>query len=232
MRLAPALVLIAACEPPLEDHPISPGGGGVGSSLRIDAAVVDPDGGTTIKSRVCLLSDPRAPIACSTTGASGLLVTLGNATATTADDGTFTLMRPTSTTGLYWSITGTGIVPSAMKFGAPALPALGTLLYEDMIISMQAADEIGQGAIIMRVTRASVGVTGAVVTAQPLPDSEIYYDGASALDWDTDATGNFGVMWIPSIITGTASLTIDEQNIVSGVSVFADTITFVFAEIP
>jgi hypothetical protein len=238
IRLAPALLLLVACKESDSMLPVNPGGGGggVGTSSEPDAATTNGDAGLVITGRVCKLSDPRTLTSCAATGAAGLTVALGSSSAVTADDGAFMLMRPASTTGLYYTVTGPGVVPSAIKYGTTTtLPALATLIYEDMLVSTQAVVVTGQGAIIGRFTRAGAAVTNAIVIAQPQSDSDVYYDGASHTEWQTAGTGSFGVAWIPSEQVGTASLTVKTgavQNTVAGVAVFGDTITYVLAEIP
>ena len=238
MKWLSLLALLAACgKPPTEGFPVEPGGGGMGSSFVPDAPAASDDGSTLISGRVCLLlAAPHSLATCAATGAGNLTVTLGSSMVATADDGSFTMMRPAVTTNLVWRVSGAGVVPSAIKFGSvTTLPAIDEVSYDEMLVATQATVALGTGAMMTRVSRAGFGVSGATVVAQPAPDSEIYYDGADALSWETDATGTFGVAWLPSIATGNAMLTITSgamQTVVSGQPVFAGTITFVFAEIP
>jgi hypothetical protein len=218
--------------------PIVPGGGGgTGSSSQADAAV---DGGgdasMTITGRVCLIDDARSPTTCAATGADGFTVTLGTVEATTAADGMFTLVRPTGT-NLVWRVSGTTIRASALKYSSststPLIPAISTLIYDDMLAATQASIANGDGAIITRAARNGTPVANLVVESAPL--STVYYDGATTVDWEQDSTGSNGVAWIPSIPTGTAALTFDTgtaTSTASGVPVFADTVTFVFHAVP
>jgi hypothetical protein len=238
MKRLALLVLLAACEEPPERFPIVPGGGGSGASgQRADAAVDAPgDASLTIAGRVCVLRvNLRQLDDCATSGAANLLVTLGTSSTTTAADGSFTIMRPAVTTNLVWRVTGVDIEPSAMRLGANALiPAVDSIAYQDMLLTNSATHLDGDGAIMMRVTRAGAPVVGATVEAQPQPGSQIYYDGLSDAAWDTTATGASGVTWIPSMTSGTAQLTVTSNStdtVVTGVPVFGETITFVFAEI-
>jgi hypothetical protein len=238
MRSLIVVALVGACtKEPGEGFPIQPGGGGgTGSSFLHDAAVPDPDGAPPIAGRVCLLSDARAPTTCAAAGAAGLTVGLGTSSATTADDGTFTLTPPSSTMDLYWSVTGAGMVPSAQRFtaGGPLLPVIGEALYTDMVATTQAIDSDGAGAILMRITRVGAPVVGATVAALPVPESSTYYDGDLATQWEEGATAASGVTWISSISPGDVTLTISSNAMDSQVTTktFADTLTFVFAEIP
>jgi len=236
-RLLLFAALFCGCsEESTNGFPIMPGGGGQGGVGTVDAGV-EADGGMSsmLTGRVCLLSDARQPSSCAGSGADGFTVTLGSQTATTASDGSFTMTRP-SGTGLVWKVSGTGIEPSAMRLSSgTTIPAIQSLLYGDMIAAMNAVVSVETGAIIARLTKANAAITDAVVVASPTPDSETYYDGLGVTDWDFDSTGSFGVVWISSIASGTASLTVDNgsaQNTVGGIPVFAGTITFELAEIP
>lgn len=215
--------------------PIVPGGAGEGSASVVDAGSEGDASSSMISGRVCLLSDARQPSSCASSGADGFTVTLGSQTATTGGDGSFTMTRP-SGSGLVWQVSGTGIEPGAMRLSSgTTIPVMNSLLYGDMVASQTAIVSVDTGAIIARLTRASAPLTDAVVVASPQPDSETYYDGAGVTAWELDATGPFGIVWISAISPGTASLSLDTgavQNTVSGIPVFAGTITFELAEIP
>jgi hypothetical protein len=230
--------LLAACsKEPSDDYPIQPGGGGTSGTNRADAAVGHDGGSTTINGRVCLLlTNPHSLAMCATTGAAGLLVELGTATALTDDTGAFTLMRPAVTTGLVWRVAGTGVENAAIKFGTTTtLPVFDSNVYLDMLVSTNATIGAGTGALMMRATRGGFPITGATVAAQPLPDSEVYYDGPTELEWQQTATGAYGVAWIPSLGPANEMLTVTIGQTIAQLPpqpVFADTITFVLAEIP
>jgi hypothetical protein len=226
---------VAACKEGGDMLPIVPGGGGTGSSSITPDAAEDPDGGGgDVAGRVCLLSDPRDPAACAASGADGLTVTLGSATATTAADGSFAIAS--TGTNLTWFVNGTGIEPTAMRRAAgTTIPVLASLLYGDMIAGMSAIVTTETGGVIVRLRRAGAAFTDAAAVVTPTPDSEVYYDGPGVTDWDVDATGPFGVIWISAVSPGTVSLALDTgtlQRTVSGIPVFAGTLTFELAEIP
>ena len=241
-----ALALVAqlgACEEPPEPFPIAPGGGsGTGTGTQPDAAIDASDAGGMISGRVCvLLADVQTLGTCAATGVAGLAVALATTTGTvamttTADDGTFMLMRPADTTNLVWRVSGEGIMPSAQRFGTiTVLPAIDSVAYDEMLSATGAILATGDGALMMRVTRAGIAVQNATVAAAPAPTSEIFYDGASQTMWTQTATGMYGVAWMPSVQVGTPELAITAgaiQTVIGGNPVFADTVTFVFAEIP
>jgi hypothetical protein len=227
---------LGACEGEGTHFPIMPGNGGEGSSMDgADAAIEGDASSSELTGRVCLLSDARDPSACAASGADGYTVTLGAQSTTTGTDGSFTLTRPAGT-NLVWFVSGTGIEPSAMRLASgTTIPVIASLLYGDMIAGMSAIVTAETGAIISRLQRGGDPLTNTTVVVSPQPDSETYYDGAGVADWDFDATGAFGVVWVSAVDPGTASLALDTgaiQSTVGGIPVYAGTITFELAEIP
>lgn len=240
MKRLVAIALIAACngEEGGVDFPIVPGGGGgPGGMGRADAAVdAAGDASTTITGRVCLLvANLRALADCAPAGAGNLTVTLGTATTTTNDDGTFTLMRPAETNGLSWSVTGAGVISSAVRFGSTVtLPAFDAAAYQEMIaLNNVTADE--SPGLVVRVSRLGAPVEGALVDTVPEP-TEVYYDRETDATWSTiDGTGPAGVAWIPRIVGTSAQITVTSETTPTEFennALFANTVTFVFAEIP
>lgn len=227
------LLACAACEERVEMYPISPGGGGGGGTTFVDAAVDGQggDGGATLSGRVCLINDARAPTTCATTGAAGFTVGLGPNTAMTVADGGFNIAVPTGT-GLVWRVSGTGITPSAMPAtNGTQIPALDAAIYQNMLTTNLAASGNNTGAIIAQLKANGAAVTNARATTTPAPTGAIFYDGGSFAQWDTDATGTFGVVWVPGLAVGTATMQVMSTGTaaISGIPVYADTITYVFA---
>lgn len=226
------LLACAACGKDVEMYPISPGGGGGGGTTFVDAAVDAPggDGGTMITGRVCLISDARNPTACASTGATNLTVMLGTQTAMTAADGAFTITRPTGT-NLAWRVSGAGIVASAQPTpSGSTIPALSQAVYETMIAASSAPSGDNTGAIIAKLTQNGVAIQGATAATTPAPLGNVYYDGASIDAWELDSTGSFGVVWVPGLDAGTASMQVGTATL-TGIPVYANTITYVFAQL-
>jgi hypothetical protein len=239
MKRLAVLVLLAACSKESEMLPIDPGGGGTGtgSGFRPDASMPGGDASPFITGRVCYVAnDLRAFNGCATTGAAEFTVQLGTDMVQTAADGTFTMMRPAITTGLTWIVSRDDTVTSRIKFGGTTtLPALDAIAYDQMLQATNVAIANNSGGMMVRVTRTGAPVVGATVAAQPVPDAGPFYDGPSELEWELDSTGAFGVAWLPSTPVGTSQLTITSgmmNTTVTGHSVAADALTFVFAEIP
>jgi len=232
--LVATLVLVVGCGRDVEMYPVNPGGGGGTSGTGTPDAAVTPDGSSTIIGRVCLISDARSPTSCASSGADTLTVTLGSSTATPAADGTFSIARP-SGSGLVWRVSGTDIVGAAMEQASgTTIPTISAALYTDMTMTNQAVNNNGTGAIIAQLTHGGAALANATALPSPLPDGNVYYDGISAIVWSLDATGSYGVVWVPGMTPGTAQLTINgsAQGTVTGIPVYADTVTFVPAEIP
>jgi hypothetical protein len=237
MRSVLAFVLlagIAACHDDVEMFPIGPGTGGPGGGMTPDAAPPDSSSaGTQISGRVCLISDARTPTTCADSGAGNLTVTLGTETATTADNGSFSITSHGGT-GLVWRVAGDAIVPSAMQVSTEhVIPAIGQQLYADMVAANNAIVGDGSGAIIARLTSGGSGVSGLVAATTPDPEGLIYYDGTSTLSFETNQTGSFGVVWVPGLLPQTTTLTLGgaKDATVAGIPVYASTVTFVLAAI-
>jgi hypothetical protein len=233
--LATLLLVCAACGgDDIELYPISPGGGGPGGLSLPDASDADGDSGVPLAGRVCLVTDARTPTNCANIGADGLTVTLGMRTAITAADGTFSINVVTGTANV-WRVTGTDIVSSAMAVGSPnIIPVISSALYAQMVSDSVATAPTGRGAIIAKLTTNDVPRIGA--TAVATGTTSVLYDGANATNWLQGATGNLGVVWTTDLAAGTATLTIDTaeltQQTVANIPVFADTITWLFVDVP
>ena len=244
-RLAVVALVLAGCEgKQLEWYPIEPVAGGcAGGSKMPDAAIDASDASSMISGRVCVLGANLRTVstaACATTGAENLTVLLGSSSATTTADGSFTLLRPATTTGVYWRVSGAGVVTSLVAFGAkfgtaamPMLPVFDTVAYEQMVTDNQATSTQG---VIVQVTKGSAVVSGATVAIAPTQDGSIYYDDATDATWDTvNGTGAFGVAWIPSVAGTSAQLTVTSnamQTVFTGIPLLTGALTFLTAEIP
>lgn len=240
MRLV-LLVLLVGCHPSDMDYPV--GGAGVhggGGTLIVDAAM---DGSATgpIAGTACVLTDPRDLTSCATTGAAGLTVTLGTATATTADDGSFMIARPT-TAGAVWVVTGSamGVVESVTAFtGQTRIPVMDAAMLTTLenVNGVQPAP--GSGTLMARISRGGIPVAGEMARVIPatIDPHGTLYDPANAPDaWATSATGPFGTAYAPGATTGTAMLVVSAagttQLTVSGIPITDGGVTFVFAELP
>jgi hypothetical protein len=131
-----------------------------------------------------------------------------------------------------------GIEPAAMKLGPPGMPvipAIDSNAYADMLMAMEPTVVSGSGALMARITRSGIGVQGATMTTSPAPDNDqVFYDGASAIDWEVLATGTYGVAWMPSILAVNVMPTVTAGSTVAILApqpVFAGTITFMLVEL-
>jgi hypothetical protein len=236
--LATLLLVCAACGgDDVELYPVNPGGGGPSGGLtQPDASEGDGDSGVEITGRVCLLVDARTPTSgCADTGADGLTVTLGPRMAMTTANGSFTIRVLTGTNNV-WRVTGTTIVSSAMTVGASTvIPALSANVYGDMVVTNN-ANFVDTGAIIAKLTNNNAPVVNATVTVEPAAATSPRYDGADEITWDPNTTGALGVAWVPGITPRNAeSLTVTAQQdtkILDNIPVFANTITWLFVNVP
>lgn len=204
------------------------GGGGTdggfpdgGNTRPIDARLVDAkviDGAPAavdanlFQGRVCLLTDPRKFTTCATTGADGLTVRIGSATATTAADGTFTIAG-TSAANLPWRVTGANIVSSYKVLADYQIPAMTRTMYNSLLTTNNVLLVPGEGSLMVHVVRNGLGYAGAVAESQ-LPNDAYYlpfYDSAaSATDWNQtpDTVGAEGAVWLAGMDVGNTSVKI------------------------
>jgi hypothetical protein len=217
MKLA-VLVLLAACRTGMEDYPYGTGGDppkGHGSNGdAVDAGVDDSgdagdgDAGAQITGRVCLVKDLRlagVTAGCEPNGLAALklVVSLGTRTASTADDGTFSIGAPQGA-GFTWHVSGPAntIVRSAMPFGTSNLiPVVRDTRYIDLLQVNQAQLNELEGSVVMRVVRGTTVVVGVTALSLDATNDRFgsLYDSADIDDWATVSTGTFGMVWIPSI---------------------------------
>lgn len=235
-RLA-CVLLVAGCTTPLpDDYPVAPGGWAPGGNNARDGGPDDGgDGGATIAGRVCVVDDQRDLETCAVTGAGSLIVSLGGRTAVTEDDGRFTISTPGGS-NLVWRVSGPGHITTVMPFGAVTkLPAVTVATYNEVMSASGVVLSIGQGSLVARVVQGGQPVVGATATVTPDAQYEPFYDGASAVEWDDDATGTYGLVWIPGAPVGTATVTVMRAGSSSATQNFLiedQALTFQTIEIP
>lgn len=237
MKLAiMTVVLLGGCPNGAgDDFGVVPGTGGPtgNGSGSVDAAIDSIDSiGSQIVARACLLTDPRDPTSCVTTGAANLTVKLGTATATTADDGGFTMAVP-SGSNLVWSIAGTGIYPSLVPFTTSrVIPAITTERYATLLADNGVLVVDQTASVFARVVHDGSALADATATVAPIPLTAIFYDGTSATTWDQDKTGAFGTVWVPQLdlASPTAKMVVTRDataTTLDGIPLRNQTITFV-----
>jgi hypothetical protein len=185
--------------------------------------------------RVCLATDPRKLNECASTGAGGLTVRLGSATATTTADGTF-MIEGQSGSGLVWRISGPNIVSSYKEVGDYEIPAITRATYSSMITNNLGGlqPNPGEGAVMIQVIENGVGRDSAFASSSPTSTWAPFYDGtdnAAPTVWNQGATGANGAIWITGLDVGSASVTVTyiDDVVLGGLPVFDGGITFATA---
>lgn len=204
-----SVLLVVACDSG-EPYPIVPGGDDTTITPGADAAVDAPgDGiGGVLEGRVCVLLDPRVLTSCADAGAAGITVTLGTAVATTADDGTFTLVSPGGSS-LVWFADGPQIVPTATPLGAAHLiPALPVATYTTLLTNHSVVGQTLHGQVFVRLLRQGVPLAGVIASVDPPSLTPALYDGLTATAWNIGQTGDLGVAWLPDVPAGGAIVTL------------------------
>jgi len=237
MRIAYALVLLAACG---SDSDMLPGGGGSGSGLpdsgtggTIDSRIVDArviDGSPLLidaavfSGRVCLLTDARDFDTCATTGAGNLTVHIGASSAVTAADGTFKIAAP-ATAANVWSVTGSSIVSSYKVKNDYFIQAMTHTMFDSLTAANLPAPGIvaGEGSIMVHVIHDGTGYAGATATAaeqtNPAKYLPRYDNNASQTQWNStpSSTGSQGAVWLAGFDVGTAQFEIIPPGSTTGV---------------
>jgi hypothetical protein len=213
MRIACLLLALTACHKGGgDDYPVLPGGDDVVIMPGVDAPA-GSDGtlgdGPMLTARVCVLDDLRTPGVCKSVGAAGYTVTLGTSTATTADDGSFTIATPPGT-NLVWRASGADIVSSVIRFStSPTVPAITTQYYEDLKGSNGIIINSGEASIVLFVSGGSLALSGATATVNaPAIAGPSLHDTNARLNWPQGATGAAGIAWIPNVSPGTDVVTV------------------------
>ena len=207
----------ASCagENDLGDYPILPGSSGDPGSHGA---------GQELRGRVCLATDLRDFGTCAASGAGGLVVSGGGASAITADDGSFELRRPQGTIDELM-VTGPGVFPTFNPFdpsGLPMVTAIDADVYARELSSNGVTLPDDTGAILGRVMGGAGPASGVGVTSVPAAPFGPFYDAPGA--FTTDRTGTRGVFFVPGLAAGRATLTFRDQatmgeTIVNGVTV-------------
>lgn len=247
MRLGFALLAVLAACGGGDDGGFPVGGGGTDGGFKFPDGGIVADGapgdGSTatdampdevdaalIMGRVCLAENPRKLNDCAATGAGGLTVRLGTAVATTADDGSFTIVAASGT----WRVTGTNIVTSIMALSDYEIPAITRTTYESMITDSlgMGVPNPGEGSIMVQVIRNGAGVDAATASSAPPSAWQPFYDNPnSPTQWNqTVGTGPDGTIWIAGLDVGSASVTVshagDQPVNRSGLQIVDGGITF------
>jgi hypothetical protein len=206
------LGLLVACKSSGDgdDFPIHPNGGGT-SGEQLDATTpidaFDPDAGTQLTGRVCVVSDLRVLTACAATGAGNITVTLGTRSATTMDDGRFTIATP-SGSNLVWRASGAAIVSSVVAFGpVHAIPAIGVEDFNDLMNANSVVLQADEGSIVARIVKAGMPQSGATAATIPAAQFPTKYDGPTATAWTELSTAAAGTAWVPGVPIGATTIT-------------------------
>jgi hypothetical protein len=238
------VVATAACGGGDDDFPVGGGsdgsvmfpdtGGGSGSDAGTDGSSgidgsITPSDAPAIDGRVCLLTDPRVLDQCASTGASGLTVRLGDATAVTGDDGSFTIAGQGGQ-GLVWRITGPNIVSSYEVLADYFIPAMPQATFDSLLTANSIMQVPGEGSVFVFVSRDGAGLSGQVATSAPEGFYKPRYDGATATAWSDTTTGANGAVWIAGVDVGSVTVTV--SGVPTTAPIFDGGITFANILIP
>jgi hypothetical protein len=226
MKRLMLVLVVAACAPD-PDYPVIAGGSGVRPGSQSTAVTIG---------RVCVVTDLLSLGTCASTGASGITVSLGSSTVTTAADGTFRITTPNTVNPMI-TVTGPGLVSSAQLLGGTSLgivnsiPALSSTLFEQMLAANGIGLLPGAGSIVATVLRRGVPVSGVTASSIPTSVSGPLFDGSTPTAFTINATGARGIVWFPGVPIGPVNLRFSDlstagETTVAGVQVVNGGITF------
>jgi hypothetical protein len=211
MRFAAIGMVLLGCSAPEEaPYYIEPGGPGTGTGMTgqgPDAGTSSDGGLPTFAGTLCGIADPRDITSCSQRDYSMVTVQLGTETTMATSTGGFEIPEPTATS-LQWRVSGPGFRSTVMPFSTRLwLPLMTTVRYEDLLAANGVQEDIGTGAIIVRVAQ---GLTPLplVTVSTPSTVQPTRYDDLDPEIWGFDGTGVLGAAWIANVDVGTATLTV------------------------
>jgi hypothetical protein len=233
MRLAVVALLLIGCKEYEDFPPVS--GGGPGGMQGVTDAVADsesdaPTDANLVTGRVCVVRDLRALTSCDPDNAGLIVVQIGNKQVETEEDGSFTIDVPPGT-GQIWRVFHPDFVTSISELGTSfVLPAIRINDYSDLLGDNGVILTAGQSSsVVVQLLDGSAPLVGGTAVTSPAAQFQTRYDGNSAMTWDQDSTGTFGVAWLPGTTGTSAALTVTPSSdapITTTIPLEADAITF------
>ena len=212
MRLAVVALLLIGCKEYEDFPPLGGGGGGTsgGTDAVQDAETDAPTDAVLVTGRVCVVADLRQLTVCAPDNSDDIAVDLGTAHGNTGPDGTFMIDLPAGT-GLTWKVSHPDFMTAISEFGTSL--TLNTMRANDFTELLNDNGVIltaGQSSsVVVQVLDASnAPIAGVTAGATPAAQFQTRYDGNSAATWDQDATGAFGVAWLPGTIGTSTQVTV------------------------
>jgi hypothetical protein len=213
-----------------------------------DAAIdspIDAPAPVHVAGKVCVLTNLKSFTTCNTTlqAKATLTVAAGSQTQTGETDDDLSLefeIDVPANTELIWTVKVTGVRTSRMTTppitpgNVPfvSIPAMLETEYQTLLnANGTMTQDDTKGSLAVRYVR-GIDSTGITAVAAPVTDpvTDVLYDAADPLVWDTDATGEAGVVWLPRVTPGpiqvTAKPPIIGDPFVSNETVEAKAITF------
>jgi hypothetical protein len=215
-RCWPWVALLFACNT-TSAFPTLPGGGGggghggTGSDVGVDAAA-GPDA-NVISAQACSLTDLRVWNTCANGGAGGLLVTLGDGSAITGDDGTFTLPAQ-SGTNLVWTISGSGFLTTQMAY-VPSIVEI-PIVTQALLTPIEAdsgVTDLDDGQVFVAITSSDAPVLNEVGKSTPIAN-QTFYDDVTDDTWGQIETESHGIVWFSGVTAGFANIEVQPASFV------------------
>jgi hypothetical protein len=205
MKSALACVVLVACFPSSsDDYPIEPGGPGAGGTTGGGST-----GGTTTPTTSC---DP--------SNLAGMTVTLGNQTAITAADGTFSMTAPTEP-GLSFEVTSNTpgatvksvapVTPAMLATGSIVVPAVRSSTLETIAADNATTLDPASGQLFLNAASANGTGVAEIEAAASQSTAQLLYED-TATTWDGQSTGIHGAVWLTNATVGAVSMTLSKTG--------------------
>jgi hypothetical protein len=225
-----------------DNTPIAPGGvggisGGTGGSTGSTGGTGSSTDGGGATNRVCVVTDLRTPTSnCDTQNLAGMTVTIGNQTAVTAADGTFTMTIP-SEPNLVATVTGGpagDMVNSLVPLGATSAPVVLPAVRPSTLTTIADSNAVtldpAAGQLFLNAVAANgTGISDIEAAASQSTD-QLLFEGTDVL-WNGQSTGIHGAVWLANAIAGDVSMTLSKTGsnplTVSGLPIQPGAVTFV-----
>ncbi len=166
----------------------------------------------TLRGRVCVVDDVLALASCRTSSLANFAVSLGSATATTDETGTFQIEPIPRGSLLSFTVVGPGVVTTTTPFSPTLIiPVVNADVLAQALVAAQVTLPANTGTVIGTVVRNNATATGITVTSSSSAVGPTLYD-ADPSGFTTNATGARGIFLIPGIATGPTSLTLRDTS--------------------
>jgi len=99
------------------------------------------------------------------------------------------------------------------------IPAITKTKFDAMRVASADPDVTlvpGEGSMMVFVSRNAAGVSGVTATTTPQAFYQPFYDGSAETTFTQSGTSGFGIVWVPGLDVGTATISVKDVGGVAG----------------